>query len=204
MSNPASRATRSARLVTRLALITVVMFGFGYALVPLYDLFCDVTGIGGRTGVISEQAALQGAAGAADEQRWVTVEFTGNTAAGLPWDFQPLRRNMRVRPGELSDVLYYAHNRSSRAITAQAIPSVAPGEAAKYFNKTECFCFENQTLEAGGGKEMPVRFVVDRALPDSVHTITLSYAFYNINVAGGAAPEHRHDHDADDHRETHQ
>ena len=152
------------------------MFAFGYALVPLYDLFCDVTGIGGKTGRIEQQIAQQ-------EQpvsdRWVTVEFTSVSTSGLPWDFKPKVNKLKVHPGEINEIIYFAKNNSSSAVVGQAIPSVTPGLASKYFNKTECFCFTQQTLQGKEQKDMPVRFIIDPDLPDDVHTITLSYSFFN-------------------------
>ncbi len=166
------------RLISRLVVVLFVMFGFGYALVPLYDLFCDITGLNGKTGVTSERSAsLQ----AVDRSRSITVQFTGNTAGRLAWEFRPAVDTMEVHPGEVRETLYYARNTTSRDMVGRAIPSVAPNRAAAYFKKTECFCFSNQELAAGELKEMPVRFVVDPEVPDDVHTITLSYAFFNAD-----------------------
>ncbi len=170
-SNPANR-----RVIMRLVVVVFAMFGFGFALVPLYDVFCQVTGLNGKTGVTDDRNAR---VGGVDESRWVTVEFTGNATGGLPWEFRPAVAKMRVHPGQIADATYYARNTASRAMVGRAIPSVAPGRAAAHFKKTECFCFTEQVLDAGEFKEMPVRFVVDTDLPEEVHTITLSYAFFN-------------------------
>jgi len=163
-------------LISKLLITTVCMFAFGYALVPLYDLFCDITGIGGKTGRIEQQLAQQ-------EQivtdRWVTVEFTSVSTSGIPWDFKPNVNKLKVHPGAVNEIIYFAKNNSSNAIVGQAIPSVSPGLASKYFNKTECFCFTQQTLQGKEQKEMPVRFIIDPDLPPDVKTITLSYAFFN-------------------------
>lgn len=163
-------------LVSKLIVVTLCMFAFGYALVPLYDLFCEVTGIGGKTGQIEQSAAVQ-------EQvisdRWITVEFTSVSTSGIPWEFEPKVNKLDVHPGEIYEIVYSATNNSTRAITGQAIPSVTPGLASKYFNKTECFCFTQQTLAGKEQKDMPVRFIIDPDLPEDVHTITLSYSFFN-------------------------
>lgn len=174
-STPIKRNS-NGRLVTKLAVLVVAMFGFGYLMVPLYDVFCEITGIGGKTGVVSADSAktLE-----MDKERWVTVEFTGNVAASMPWEFRPLVKKLRVHPGEIGVVSYYARNSTARRMVGQAVPSVTPSRSSRYFNKTECFCFTNQVLEAGEAREMPVRFVIDPKLPKDVHTITLSYAFFN-------------------------
>lgn len=171
-------------LIGRLLIVVVAMFGFGYALVPIYNLVCDWTGINGKTGVIDNRVAQQNAV---DTERWVTVEFTGNTAGGLPWEFKPSVTKMRVHPGEVAQTMYYAKNTSRSAMVSRAIPSVSPGKAAPHFKKTECFCFTEQRLDAGEAKEMPVRFVVDADLPADVTTITLSYAFFNAEKYTGGA-----------------
>ncbi len=163
-------------LVSKLLVFTLCMFAFGYALVPLYDLFCEVTGIGGKTGQIEQSVAER-------EQivtdRLVTVEFTSVSTSGIPWEFKPEVNKLDVHPGEINEIIYSATNMSSRAVTGQAIPSVTPGLASKYFNKTECFCFTQQTLQGKEQKDMPVRFIIDPDLPDDVHTVTLSYSFFN-------------------------
>lgn len=152
------------------------MFGFGYALVPLYDVLCQITGIGGKTGTV---AAAEARAQAVDTTRWITVEFTGNTAAGLPWEFGPEVKKLRVHPGEIAEAQFFARNISGARTVGQAVPSVTPARAARYFKKTECFCFSHQALEADETRQMPVRFVVETDLPEDIRTITLSYAFYD-------------------------
>jgi len=150
------------------------MFGFGFALAPLYDMFCQSFGINGKTGITSEAVARE-----VDDTRWVTVVFTGGTTTGLPWEFRPKVSEMKVHPGAIAETSYYARNTSSYDMIGRAIPSVDPGEAAPHFKKTECFCFTEQKLKAGEARWMPVRFVVDRDLPRDVQTITLSYSFFN-------------------------
>ena len=165
---------KTGPLTLLLSGVVVAMFGFGYALVPLYDLFCEITGIGGKTGVTTEAQA-----GAVVEDRWVTVEFTGNAANGLAWEFRPMVPKVRVHPGAVNEVAYFARNLRDDTIVGQAIPSVTPSAAARYFKKTECFCFSNQTLVGGESKQMVLRFVVDTKLPQRINTITLSYAFFD-------------------------
>ncbi len=176
-------STANRRIVTRLAVVVLAMFGFGFALVPLYDVFCQVTGINGKTGRIAVEEALTRKV---DENRLVTVEFLATVNSDLPWDFRPLVRKVQVHPGEITEVKYYAGNRTGAAITGQAVPSLAPGLAAKYFNKTECFCFTRQTLGPNEGRDMPLRFVVDPDLPEDVRTVSLSYTFYPVEDAAPA------------------
>jgi cytochrome c oxidase assembly protein subunit 11 len=171
----ADLSAANKRIVKRLAVVVLAMFGFGFALVPLYDVFCDITGINGKTGRIAAEEAL---GQTIDESRLVTVEFMASVNTELPWEFRPLVRKVRVHPGEVTEVKYFASNKTGDSVAGQAIPSVAPGVAAKYFNKTECFCFTRQTLGPNEGKEMPLRFVVDPELPEEVRTVSLSYTFY--------------------------
>ena len=166
----------NTQIVMRLVAVMVFMFGFGYALVPLYDTFCIAFGLNGKTGTTSESAA---AAQGVDESRWVTIQLTSHTQAGLPWEFRPGQKTIKVHPGQVMDAVYFAKNRGSRPMVGRATYSVSPSIAAVHFKKTECFCFQNQFLEASESREMPVRFVVGRDLPDDVHTITLSYSFFN-------------------------
>ena len=167
-------------LVGKLAGLAVLMFGFGYLLVPLYDKFCEVTGLGGRTG---DAVVEQTLSGEVDYSRTVTVHFDANVNSALPWDFRPTEVMMEVHPGKLYETTYFARNRSSRPVVAQAVPSVAPGQASLYFNKTECFCFTEQLLGPGETQDMPVRFIVDPNLPDRVDLVTLSYIIYQNEQA---------------------
>ncbi len=176
----ASRGSSNARSARRLALVVLAMFGFGYALVPLYDVICEVTGLGGRTGVV-EAGSLEGGA---DTSREITVQFVSNVASDLPWDFRPVEQSLRIHPGQVYETTFYARNRSNDTIVAQAVPSVTPALASKYFNKTECFCFTQQTLGPGEGREMPVRFVVDQALSERYATLTLGYTFFRADKSG--------------------
>jgi len=164
------------RLTLKLLAVVVLMFGFGFALVPLYNVFCAITGLNGKTGRIDETLAV----GVVDKDRWVTVEFLSNVNSELPWKFWSDRRKVRVHPGEVNQAVFYSRNLTQRSIVGQAVPSVAPGKAAKYFNKTECFCFTQQRVAAGETKEMPVRFIVDANLPEDVNTISLAYTFFPV------------------------
>ncbi len=183
------RHTANRRLLRYLLLATVAMFGFGYALVPLYRVFCDITGIGGQT-QIATAADLPAATAA---ERWVEVTFDANTDPALPWDFAPEQKKLRVKIGELYDASYFAANRSAHEITARAVPSVAPGQAGLYFNKIECFCFTEQTLAAGERQQMPVKFFIDPKLPAGIDIITLSYTFFPQDALPGGAPAAAHD-----------
>ena len=174
-----SRTAANKKVVKRLGIAAVVMFGFGFALVPLYDVFCDITGLNGKTGRMAQEEALSQTV---DEDRLVTVEFLATVHSDLPWEFKPMVRRIKVHPGEVTEVNYYARNKTENLVAGQAVPSVAPGLAAKYFNKTECFCFTRQTLAPGEGKEMPLRFIVDPALPENVRTVSLSYTFYQTEA----------------------
>jgi cytochrome c oxidase assembly protein subunit 11 len=163
--------------VRRLLLVTVGMFGFGYALVPLYDAFCEITGLNGRPGAVQAEAL----SGEVDQTREITVQFLGNINSSLPWEFYPLEKTMKVHPGQVYETEFFAKNLASQPLVGQAVPSVAPAEASKYFNKTECFCFTRQLFAAGEGRNMPVRFVVGTSLPKNVSTITLAYTFFKVD-----------------------
>lgn len=160
--------------------LTLGMFGFGFALVPLYGLLCQVTGIQSVEQRAAISAAIESEKPIVDEDRWITVKFSGITHPDLPWDFKPLERKIRVHPGETGMVSFVAENRSSRKVTGQALPSVAPFQANDFFSKMECFCFTQQTLEGGERKEMPLRFVVSPDLPEDIASLTLSYNFMRV------------------------
>ncbi len=176
------RGRRNARMLGKLLLIAVLMFGFGYSLVPLYKKICEITGIN----VLAVQETLNNktANTQVDTSRTITVEFDANTTG--PWRFKPATASVQVHPGEMTQVIYEVVNTQGRAMEAQAIPSYAPQEAAQYFKKLECFCFKQQTLGANEARQMPVSFFVDPALPKNVTTITLSYTFFEVgaNKAG--------------------
>jgi cytochrome c oxidase assembly protein subunit 11 len=165
------------RLLFKLVFVVIGMFGFGFALVPIYDVICDITGINGKTGVLSANEA-QGFS--VDENRTVTVEFVANLNQYLNWDFKPSTYKMQVHPGKVYTTTFYARNKSKARMVGQAVPSVSPHEAAIHFSKTECFCFTNQTFEAGEQRDMPLRFVINPRLPDHVKTVSLSYTFFDV------------------------
>jgi cytochrome c oxidase assembly protein subunit 11 len=170
----------NAQMLRKLMVIAVLMFGFGYALVPAYRKICEITGINLLTSkdVTTEQVRNT----QVDKSRIITVEFDANAQG--PWRFRPTTGSMQVHPGEMAQVIYEVVNTQPRSIDAQAIPSYAPQQASAYFKKVECFCFRQQTLAANQAKQMPVVFYIDPALPKDVKTITLSYTFFEI---GGTA-----------------
>lgn len=173
-------ADKNRSTVRKLVVVAVAMFGFGYLLVPLYDVFCELTGLNGKTGEISVSDADRLTI---DTNRLITVEFDTNVNSELPWQFGAEKRTMKVHPGEVYEAIFHATNLSDRQIAGRAVPSVSPSRASLYFNKTECFCFSQQVLGPGETKQMPVRFVIDPALPDSVHMLTLSYTFFQAPEA---------------------
>ena len=154
----------------------VVMFGFGYLMVPIYEVFCDLTGLNGKTGRLSEPQAEYLTV---DTERWVTVEFIAQTNRNAEWEFAPERASMRVRPGLTYAMTYRAENLRDLAAVAQAVPSVAPSKAASHFKKISCFCFEQQPFEALEDKRMPLVFVVEPDLPGEVDTVTLAYTLFD-------------------------
>lgn len=173
-SGPTSgRSNRS--LVARLAVMAACMFGFGFLLVPLYSVLCEITGFGGRT---NDTVAVIPAGIQVDTGRTITVEFVAVRNEQAPWEFQPTVTSIEIHPGKLYDTSFFARNLTDHELVGQAIPSVAPGTAAKYFHKTECFCFTSQKFLAREGRDMGVQFMVDPALPEYVDRITLSYTFF--------------------------
>ena len=162
----------------KLSLIPLLMFGFGFALVPLYDVFCEITGINGKTGRIE---ASEININKVDTSRTIEVRFLANTNAGLPWNFEPVLKKMLVHPGKLYEAMYRVRNTSQQPTTGQAIPSVSPGLAAEHFNKTECFCFTQQELAGLETREMPLRFIIDNAISENIEQVTLSYTFFSID-----------------------
>jgi len=171
------RAKENRRLSTRLAIVAVGMFGFGFALVPFYNQICAALGINNlqQPDVVNTQV---------DRSRTVTIELDSN-AHNLPWRFKPLVSHVQVHPGELTTVEYEIVNVREAPVTGQAVPSYGPQHAGEYFKKIECFCFTQQTLAAGETRRMPVVFVVDPKLPRDVSTITLSYTFFEVAGRGG-------------------
>lgn len=176
------------RMAGKLAVIAVAMVGFGYALVPMYRSICEALGINvlslseresqrvGERGPVNTQV---------DRSRTITVEFDANARG--PWSFRPAQSSVKVHPGEVTTVMYEFRNEQNRVMAAQAIPSYAPKQATAHFNKLECFCFNEYTLQPGERKEWPVVFVIDPRLPRDVTTITLSYTFFEVPGKGGGA-----------------
>ena len=160
-----------------LFLVPVLMFGFGYLMVPIYNVICDITGLNGKTGAISASEASQLSV---DEERLVKVEFTGSLNMYAPWKFRPEVSSMMVNPGKQYSTNYIATNKLEKTLVGQAVPSVSPGRAASYFNKTECFCFVKQEFGAKETRDMPLIFIVDPDLPKDVDTVTLSYTFFDV------------------------
>lgn len=172
------------RSITKLMIAVVCMFGFAYALAPLYYAVCEALGIGGRTNsapIVEVPEGMQ-----KDEDRSVLVQFVTRSAQGMPWDFEPMERSVRVHPGEIKAVNFRVRNRTGEDMVGQAIPSLVPGQAAPHFKKTQCFCFDQQPLVAEGEEVMPMIFYLDPAIPRSVTTITLSYTLYDITERASA------------------
>ena len=170
------RRIQNRKTARRLAFVAVAMFGFGFALWPLYNVFCEVTGFGGRA--IQVAPGGQAVAVAAVSDRTVNIRFDASVNSSLPWLFQPKEKTAEYPVGEASTALYLTMNPSGEAITGQATYTVSPPEASLYFVKTECFCFTEQLLEAGESREMPVYFYIKPDLPEHIRDITLSYTFY--------------------------
>lgn len=173
-----SQQNANNKMVLKLIVIVIGMFGFGFALVPLYDVFCDVAGINGKT----DKTAAVYSSVEIDESREVTVEFITRTNTGMPWEFRAETKRVKVHPGELNTVSFYVRNPASSNIVAQAIPSVSPGTAALYLNKTECFCFNQQPLDAGSEAYMPMQFYVDPQIPQEITYLTLQYTLYDVTA----------------------
>ena len=162
------------KTTTILFIVTVLMFGFGYAMVPLYDAFCQITGLNGKT-----QRVTEGAGEASPIlEREVRILFDSNVNGDLPWKLKPTVKSIKVQQGKFYDATYTVTNMANVAVVGQAIPSVSPQIASLYFKKSECFCFVNQLLEPGESKDMLVRFEVDQDLPIDVGALTLSYTFF--------------------------
>lgn len=173
------------RTALKLALIPLAMFGFGYALVPLYNVFCDITGLGGR-GVKQADAATLDAAGI-DRGRDIRVEFVTSVNGDLPWEFKALTGTTRINPGALNKAEFVVENTSDQSVVGRAIYNVTPSVASVYFSKTECFCFTEQALAPGEKMIMPVRYMIDTELPDNIKGVTLSYTFFELSDTSKSA-----------------
>lgn len=170
----------SRGLVSKLLLFATLMFCFGFTLVPIYNVLCEITGLNGRTTAKQSDEAAQYAV---DESREVVVEFVAMVNGTSDWAFEPQVARMRVHPGKTYRTTFHAHNQQDGKRVAQAVPSVAPSQAARHFYKTECFCFTRQEFASGEERQMPVVFMLDPDMPRSVTTVTLSYSFYELPVA---------------------
>jgi len=180
MSAPAASAPANRRMLRKLLVVALGMFGFGFALVPFYEKMCEVAGL--RTLWQPGQAEATAANTQVDLTRTVTVEFDSNLRL-LPWTFKPMASSVAIHPGELTQMVYEVRNTLAEPVTGQAVPSYGPRQAAQYFKKLECFCFTQQTLAAGEVRQMPVVFVLDPDLPKDINTITLSYTFFRVDGA---------------------
>ena len=170
-------AAANRRIALQLGAMAIAMFGFGYLMVPLYDVFCEMVGIGNKGLAQAATVTIE-----PDLTRTVTVEFVASLPDGAAWEFRPTVARMQVHPGELAGTAFFARNAASAARTAQAVPSVAPQIANVHFRKTECFCFTQQRFAAGEGRDMAVRFVIDPALPREVEVVTLAYTFFETSL----------------------
>lgn len=167
--------TGNSRTFAKLIIVTLGMFGFGFAMVPFYYKICEVTGLNsGDEQVLVKNSQM-------DSSRWVNIEFDANTNQDLAWQFRPLQRSLKVHPGQLVQVEYEVKNNSAHPIVGQAVPSYGPARAGQYFKKIECFCFKPQTLAAGEKRRMPVMFVLDPTIEKELNTVTLSYTFFNLD-----------------------
>jgi len=178
-----ARRINHRKLAVGLLLVTVLMFGFGFALVPLYNAFCRITGLNGR----SVETVATAYAGEADTHRTVLVQFVTTTGSGLPFDFRPEVGSLRVHPGALYTASFYAANRSDARVQAQAVVSYAPGRAARYVHKIECFCFNQENFAPGEVRQLPVKFYLDPSLPLDVNVVTVAYTYYNVTPDGATA-----------------
>jgi len=169
------RKRANRKLILGLLIMTACSFAFGWALVPLYDVFCRAVGIGNAEAKAGPASVRE----APDPNREITVEFVGSPASVGSFEFRPRVASMRIHPGKLYDTAFYARNLTSEASVAQAVPTISPTWTGKYFHKTECFCFSPQKFAVGEGRDMPVRFIVDPQLPANVDRLTLAYTFYD-------------------------
>ncbi|MBW9264127.1 MAG: cytochrome c oxidase assembly protein [Candidatus Thiodiazotropha sp. (ex. Lucinisca nassula)] len=175
----ADKHRKNRRTTLLLSGLVVAMFGFGFALVPLYNLFCQITG----TQSLSQRSQIGLATPTServDQARWVTVKFDTTVNPNLPWEFVAETNKMRVHPGQTYEVNFHARNRSHSAVTGQAIPSVAPWQATPFFSKLECFCFNKQRLDGSEKTIMPLQFMVSTELPAEINSLTLSYSFMRL------------------------
>jgi len=185
------RSSHNRVLLAKLAVVTAVMFGFGYLLVPFYYKLCEVAGLNQLQTADSVPRNTQ-----VDAARTITVQFDANLRDALPWVFRPLQTTAQIHPGQFVQVMYEVRNDSDQAVLAQAVPSYAPQAAALYFRKLECFCFTQQSLGPHETRQMPVVFLIDLTIPGDMPTVTLSYTFFEIDGARPQASANRKERDA--------
>ncbi|MEH6710057.1 MAG: cytochrome c oxidase assembly protein [Paraglaciecola polaris] len=176
-----NKVINHSKMVGKLLVVVLGMFGFGFALVPLYDVFCDLTGLNGKTANSAATYEVMGI----DESRTITIDFITRTNSGMAWQFEAQTRQLKVHPGQMNEVNFTVKNPTRHSVVGQAVPSVSPGTAALFLNKTECFCFEQQVLQAGESVVMPMRFYVDPQLPDDITYFTLQYTLYDVTATSG-------------------
>ena len=174
---------KQRKTIAMLVGLGVAFFAIGFAMVPLYGLICEVTGVNTISDTGGRVTVEEALATSVDEQREIIVEFDATLNEDMPWEFRPLTHRMKVHPGKVYRVSYFARNNSDHDIVGRAIPSFTPWQVTSYFHKTECFCFQQQPLKPGEGKEMGLVFVIDKSLPEKFSTVTLSYTF--MDTAGG-------------------
>jgi cytochrome c oxidase assembly protein subunit 11 len=184
MTNPDNTPGRHRGLVFKLSVFVAGSFAFGFALVPLYDVLCSITGLGNQKSLT--RAYAQGS-DAIDQHRVVTIDFIANLPSVGNWEFRPITKSLEVHPGQLYEADFFAHNLTGHDTTAQAVPDIVPSKIAAWFHKTECFCFTPQSFKRDEQRVMPVRFFVDPDLPGYIEHLTLAYTFYDVPVRSGNA-----------------
>ncbi len=172
------RRANNQRVVKKTLIACAAAFSFCFAMIPIYSIWCEITGQNGKTGRMNPDAVS-----VIDKSRTIRVDFVSAVNSGLAWEFQSEKPYVDVHPGEVFTAWFDAKNTSDERIIGNAVPSVAPNTASIYFNKTECFCFTEQKLEAGESRRMPVKFVIDTALPTDISAMTLAYTFYRNDLA---------------------
>lgn len=187
---------KSRKNIAALFLIPVLMFGFGYLMVPIYDVFCELTGLNGKTGAVS---VTRVAKMKVDESRLIKVQFMANLNQDTPLEFGPAVPSMMAHPGKSYQTTFSARNLRTEAMVGQAVPSVSPGKAATYFNKIECFCFGRQPFAANERRTLPMSFVIHPNLPKDIKTVTLSYTFFDVTSPATSEHDDQHDHAAHQH-----
>lgn len=173
---------KNLKLIRTLIIASIAMFGFGFLLVPLYDVFCEITGLNGKLNNTASLVPVE----TPDRSRDIRIQLIAVNNEGMPWRFRPASDLLTVNPGQINTTHYSVFNPTSNWMIAQAVPSVAPSEAAQYFHKVSCFCFEQQPLESRERRDMPVVFVIDKRLPEYIKTVTLSYTLFDITPKDGS------------------